>query len=202
MNNFDKKMRDDTISQLWLLVVTAKNNLLVSEEIGKHAEQINAKNFGELWGHVQMNSERLYVQQIAMIFEEPKGYSLYSIPAIYREFHGNPDNEVFKNAKLKENFLENEKAIDGLIKGDVFKRFKRLRDKKIAHPESAEPEAHKKLKYLPSIEDTEKILEQALGFLNVFSDAYGVVWDWPMLRAAPSVKRALIGLNIIKDRSP
>jgi hypothetical protein len=200
MNSFDKKMRDDIIPKLWILIVSAKTNLQVSELIGRHAAQINAKRFGELWGYVQMNADRLYTQQIAMIFEEPKDHPLYSIPAIYREFQGEPDNEVFKNTELKKDFFENVEEIKRLLDDEAFKKFKRFRNKKIAHPELISPEAHEHFEYLPSIQKTEEILEAALRFLNVFSDAYSVAWDWPMLRAAPSVKRALIGLDIIKER--
>lgn len=70
-------LRDGIVADIFLV----DQAYALTEEIGKYAEQINAANFGELFGSLQVVLSDRHTLAIAKIFDSTKRYPTRSIPA-------------------------------------------------------------------------------------------------------------------------
>jgi len=73
-------LRNYLLSGLATEIFWADQTYALTEEIGRHAKQINAANFGELFGSLQMLLSERHTLSIVKIFDPAKQYPTRSIP--------------------------------------------------------------------------------------------------------------------------
>jgi hypothetical protein len=76
----EKRLRDYLLNGLATEIFWADQAYALAEEIGRHAEQVNAANFGELFGWLQLALSDRHTLAIVKIFDPAKQYPTRSIP--------------------------------------------------------------------------------------------------------------------------
>jgi len=76
----EKRLRDYLLNGLATEIFWADQAYALAEEISRHAEQVNAANFGELFGWLQLALSDRHTLAIVKIFDPAKQYPTRSIP--------------------------------------------------------------------------------------------------------------------------
>lgn len=90
----EELLRNYLLNGLATEIFWADQSYALAEEIGTHAEQINAANFGELFGSLQMLLSERQTLAIVKIFDPAKQYPTRSIPGTLALLESNA--EVWK----------------------------------------------------------------------------------------------------------
>lgn len=206
----------------------AEESLFLEETISQYALSINDKNFGNLFGKLQimlLNNSLLYIRRL---FEEQKGYPLKSIPAILDYMARNKDclkitdrsyleeqldqidddpeaKENLKTKKTEDSEITNRCAslfkskLGNLDKNGPIENLKDVADKKIAHNEDVQAMDLREF----TDEDKNRLLEFSKTFLTVIARAF--LNSTPIYdnnRCGRGLKRLLIEADVIENDWP
>ena len=173
-------------------IFRAEQSLSLLNVIGLLANEINASNYGEVFGTVQSLSIDRLILSITKLYEVPNRYPLKSIPGILKYFDENSENlEITEpyllNDQLRrlglfmecfEDFDKNKKNIfvhykmnyllSKINQDEAIKSLKIHRDKKIAHPKDTLVESLPKISWV----SIEGLLSAAKNIVGIIGDGY------------------------------
>ena len=191
-------LRNYLLNGLAMEILWADQSYALAEEIGRHAEQINTANFGELFGSLQLVLSERHTLAIVKIFDPVKQYPTRSIPGTLALMESNAEiwrvqerqrlHQALIEAGLESSHLEdlsNAELTHALVAHfrDTLPNPKRLspdtlslslnilrqsRDKIIAHNEAIESSALK----VPTWGEANSLTNYAKAFISTVGEGY------------------------------
>jgi hypothetical protein len=167
----EERLRNYLLQGIATELFWADQTYALAEEIGKHAQHINAANFGELFGSLQMVLSERQTLAIVKIFDPARNYPTRSIPGTLDLLEDNANLwRVYDQEKLHQELIEAgmdrtsvERLDDADLTHAMVSRFRdtlpdprrvspdklslslsilrQSRDKSIAHNEAVDPSA-------------------------------------------------------------
>jgi hypothetical protein len=103
----EERLREYLLDGIATEILWADQTYALAEEIGKYAQRINAANFGELFGSLQLILSERQTLAVVKIFDPAKNYSTRSIPGALALLENNADLwNVYDRERLYQELIE------------------------------------------------------------------------------------------------
>jgi hypothetical protein len=107
VDDAEELLRNYLLDGLATEILWADQTYALAEEIGRHAEQVNAANFGELFGSLQLVLSERHTLAVVKIFDPVKQYPTRSIPGTLTLLESNAELwRVHERQRLHQELIE------------------------------------------------------------------------------------------------